>query len=75
MADLGQNDAVRELAREGRRRLADFLRARQHQTRPLHPDLPALVVGPMEAVIHDVILEHPDALEDPRLIDELTAGA
>jgi AcrR family transcriptional regulator len=71
--DLGQNEAVRELARAGRQRLAAFLYSRQHETRVLDPELAALILGrAMEAAIHDVILDRPTLLEDPRLVDELT---
>jgi AcrR family transcriptional regulator len=72
--ELGQYEAIRELARDGRRRFANFLRTRQHETRPLDPELAALVLGrAVEAVVHDVILEQPELLDDPRLLDELTA--
>jgi AcrR family transcriptional regulator len=71
--DLGQNDAVRELARAGRTRLAAFLRARTRETRPLDAELAALILGrALEAAVHEVILERPEWLDDPRLIDELT---
>jgi len=71
--DLGQNEAVRELARAGRKRLAAFLRARTRETRPLDAELAALILGrALEAAVHEVILEQPEWLDDPRLIDELT---
>jgi AcrR family transcriptional regulator len=71
--DLGEYEAVRELARDGRTRLAAFLRARTHETRPLDPELAALVLGrAVEAAIHEVILERPTLLDDPRLEAELT---
>jgi AcrR family transcriptional regulator len=71
--DLDQHAAVRELARAGRHRLAAFLRSRLHETRALDPELAALVLGrAVEATLHDVILEQPTLLEDPRLADELT---
>jgi AcrR family transcriptional regulator len=72
--DLGQHEVVRGLARAGRQRFAEFLRSRQHETRRLDPELAALVLGrAVEATLHDVILEQPALLEDPRLADELTA--
>jgi AcrR family transcriptional regulator len=71
--DLGQNEAVRELARAGRTRLAAFLRTRARETRPLDAELAALILGrALEAAVHEVILERPEWLDDPRLIDELT---
>jgi AcrR family transcriptional regulator len=74
--DLGQHDAVREIARMGRDRFAKFLRDHRHQTRSLDADLAALVLGrSIEAVLHCVILERPELLDDPRLIDELTTLA
>jgi AcrR family transcriptional regulator len=71
--DLNQHEAVRDLARAGRQRLAAFLRERQHETRALDPELSALILGrAMEAAMHDVIIEQPALLEDPRLVRELT---
>ncbi len=71
--ELGQYEAVRGLARAGRRRFADFLRTRRHETRALDAELSALVLGrSIEAVLHHVILEEPELLEDPRLVEELT---
>ncbi len=71
--DLDQHEAVRELARAGRRQFAAFLRSRRHETRTLDPELAALVLGrAVEATLHDVILEEPTLLEDPRLANELT---
>jgi AcrR family transcriptional regulator len=71
--DLSQNDAVREIAHNGRARFTEFLRHRAHETRPIDPELVSLIIGrALEAVLHEVILEQPALLEDPRLIDELS---
>lgn len=71
---VGRVEAMRAHVHTARARVREALVARQGEFRPVDPDLAAFViVSAIEWVILSCVLEQPERLSDPRLVDELVA--
>ncbi|MDC0722234.1 TetR/AcrR family transcriptional regulator [Nannocystis bainbridge] len=71
---VGRVEALRAHVHAGRERLRDALIARSAELRPVDPELAAFViVSAIEWVILTCVLEQPERLSDPRLVEELIA--
>jgi AcrR family transcriptional regulator len=70
---VGRLAKLRETDELCSRMIAQLLVARRAEVAIRDPDLAAFViVSAIEAAVHRTVLLHPQRLEDPRLVDELT---